>query len=115
MRPRSCRECAGSSIPRSILPFGGVVFEYANRPLRMFDVNSGQNYANTVSGMLTAHVMPGIAVARFLALLVDVPIVLFQGFDGRTPFAEVPLQPTAAGLGDFALPARREPRPPEAS
>lgn len=98
--PGSAFSVQGSSIPRSIFPFGGVVFEYANRPLRMFDVNSGQNYANTVSGMLTAHVMPGIAVARFLALLVDVPIVLFQGFDGRTPFAEVPLQPTAAGLGD---------------
>jgi OOP family OmpA-OmpF porin len=98
--PGSAFSVQGSSIPRSILPFGGVVFEYANRPLRMFDVNSGQNYANTVSGMLTAHVMPGIAVARFLALMVDVPIVLFQGFDGRTPFAEVPLQPTAAGLGD---------------
>lgn len=98
--PGSAFSVQGSSIPRSIFPFGGVVFEYANRPLRMFDVNSGQNYANTVTGMLTAHVMPGVAVARFLALLVDVPIVLYQGFDGRTPFADVPLSPTVAGMGD---------------
>lgn len=98
--PGSAFSVQGSSISRSVWPYGGVVFEYANRPLRMFDVNSGQNYANTVTGMFTAHVMPGVALAPFLAVHVDVPVVLFQGFDGRTPFAEVPLQPSVAGLGD---------------
>lgn len=98
--PGSAFSVQGSAISRSIWPYGGVVFEYANRPLRMFDVSSGQNYANTVTGMLTAHVMPGVAVAPFLAVHVDVPVVMYQGFDGRTPFAEVPLQPTVAGLGD---------------
>jgi hypothetical protein len=98
--PGSAFTVQGAAIGRSIWPYGGVVFAYANRPLRMFDVNSGQNYANTVTGMLTAHVMPGVVLAPFLAVHADVPVVLFQGFDARTPFAEVPLQPTVAGLGD---------------
>ena len=87
-------------MPRSIMPYGGVLFEYANRPLRLFDTATGQNYANTVSGMLTAHIMPGVSLASFLALHVDVPVVMFQAFDARTPQADVPLAPTIAGLGD---------------
>ncbi|HNN94387.1 MAG TPA: thrombospondin type 3 repeat-containing protein [Pseudomonadota bacterium] len=98
--PGSVFTVQGSSVPRSIMPYGGVLFEYANRPLRLYDTATGQNYANTVSGMVTAHVMPGISLASFLALHVDVPVVMFQAFDARTPQTDVPLSPTIAGLGD---------------
>ncbi len=98
--PGSVFSIQGSQVPRSIMPYGGVLFEYANRPLRLFNPSTGQNYANTVSGMLTAHVMPGVSLASFLAVHVDVPVVMFQAFDQRTPQADVPLTPTIAGLGD---------------
>lgn len=86
--------------PRSFM--GAVLFEYANRPLRLV-LNDGTTFAQPVRLMATAHVMPGFTITNWLALSVDVPIVMYQAFDQRTPDSHVPNTPSVAGVGDVRL------------
>lgn len=93
----------GTLMPRRMWPMGQVLFEYANRPLRLSLAESGETYAATVRGALTAHLMPGFTFARWGAVAIDLPVVLYQGFDERTPTRDAPVTPTAGGVGDLRL------------
>lgn len=100
--PGSSFTVEGTLIPKRLWPFASVVLDYANQPLRAV-LPSGEAYAYPVTGMFTAHLLPGVALARFAAVAIDLPIVLFQGFDPRTPTSDVPFAPPPAGLGDLRL------------
>ncbi len=93
----------GTLLPRRLFPLGGVVFDYANQPLRLVLNSTGAAYATPVPFMLTAHVMPGFGITSWASVALDVPIVLYQGFDNRTPTGDVPNSPSAAGVGDLRL------------
>jgi hypothetical protein len=90
-------------MPRQFWPMASVFFEYANQPIRLTIQPSGELYAATVTGMFTAHLMPGIGLTRWMSVALDLPVVLYQGFDSRTPTSDVPLLPTTAGLGDLRI------------
>lgn len=94
----------GTLVGRSRFPMGAVLFEYANRPLRLvLNDTNGTTFAQTVRFMATAHVMPGFTITNWMALSVDIPIVMYQSFDQRTPDSHVPNTPGVAGLGDVRL------------
>lgn len=93
----------GTLMPPRLRPLGGVLFEYAHQPLRLVIQGSGETYAATVPAMVTAHVMPGFAITRFLSVALDLPVVLYQGFDSRTPTSDAPATPAVAGVGDLRL------------
>jgi outer membrane protein OmpA-like peptidoglycan-associated protein len=100
--PSNAFTVEGTAIGRTRFPMAAVLFEFAGRPLRLI-LADGTTFASTVSAMATAHVMPGFAATRWLALSVDVPIVAYQSFDQRTPDSQVPVTPSVAGLGDVRL------------
>lgn len=92
----------GTLMPKRLWPFGSVVLEYANQPLRA-TLPSGEAYAYPVPGMFTAHLIPGVGLARFASVAIDIPLVLYQGFDVRTPTSDVPFVPPPSGIGDLRL------------
>jgi hypothetical protein len=101
--PGSLFTVEGTLMPRRLWPMGGVVFAYAHRPLRAVVADSGETWANTVPGLVTAHLMPGAGLTRWLAVAADLPVVLYQRFDDRTPITDLPTRPTVAGVGDLRL------------
>src|SRR5262249_11052183 len=42
----------------------------------------------------------------YLAIGLDIPVVLYQGFDRRTPITDVPNEPGTSGIGDVRLAAK---------
>jgi outer membrane protein OmpA-like peptidoglycan-associated protein len=93
----------GAAMPRSIWPMGSVVLELANRPLRMVLADTGETYAATVPAMLTTHLLAGAGITKWFSAGLALPVVLYQGFDVRTPTSVVPNTPTVAGAGDLRL------------
>lgn len=93
----------GSALPGRLNPVAGVVFDYARVPLRLVQVDSGDAYANTVPDLVTTHVQAGLGLIDALSLSVSLPIVVYQGFDARTPISVLPYTPTAGGLGDLRV------------
>jgi outer membrane protein OmpA-like peptidoglycan-associated protein len=53
--------------------------------------------------MFTAHLMAGAGITRWFSAALALPVVLYQGFDTRTPTTDVPSTPTGAGVGDLRL------------
>lgn len=92
----------GTLIGRARFPMGAVLFEFAGRPLRLL-ASDGSTFASTVRSMSTVHVLPGFTIAPWLALSADVPIVVYQAFDQRTPDSHIPVTPSIAGVGDVRL------------
>lgn len=93
----------GTLLPRSRWPIAGVVFEVANRPLRLVLQDTGETYAAAVPATFTAHLMAGAGITSWFSAALALPVVLYQGFDTRTPTSDVPNTPTVAGLGDLRL------------
>jgi outer membrane protein OmpA-like peptidoglycan-associated protein len=93
----------GTLLPKPRWPIAGVVFEVANRPLRLVLQDTGETYAATVPTTFTAHLMAGAGITRWFSAALALPVVLYQGFDTRTPTSDVPNTPTVAGLGDLRL------------
>lgn len=93
----------GTLLPRPRWPIAGVVFEFANRPLRLVLQDTGETYAAAVPATFTAHLLAGAGITSWFSAALALPVVLYQGFDTRTPTSDVPDTPTVAGLGDLRL------------
>lgn len=86
------------------VPMANVLIEYAHRPLRLLDTANNMTVADTVPQMLTLHLSGGIGLTKWLSLGVDLPVVIYQGFERQnTPLSDVPIEPSSAGLGDLRL------------
>lgn len=93
----------GTLMPQRRWPLAALVFEYANRPLRLVLQDTKETYAATVPGALTAHLMAGAGITSWFSAALALPVVLYQGFDTRTPTSDVPNTPTVGGAGDLRL------------
>ncbi|MDW8283186.1 MAG: thrombospondin type 3 repeat-containing protein [Myxococcales bacterium] len=104
MGPGNVFTVEGTLMPRRLFPFGGLFFQYAHHPLRLVVEGTGETYAYPVSLMLTAHLMPGFGITRWWSVGLDLPVVMYQGFDERTPAADTNFTiPAAGGVGDLRL------------
>src|SRR6185295_10561181 len=52
------------------------------------------------------HLMGGMGLTSWLAVAVDLPVVVYQGFDRTTPDVDVPNTPSSYGLSDARLIAK---------
>ena len=93
----------GTQLPLDRWPLGAVVLEVASRPLRLVIQDTRETYAATVPATFTAHLLAGAGITRWLSAALALPVVLYQGFDSRTPTSDVPNNPTVAGVGDLRL------------
>lgn len=93
----------GTLLPRPRWPIAGLVLEVANRPLRLVLQDTGETYAATVPTTFTAHLLAGAGITSWFSAALALPVVLYQGFDTRTPTLDVPNTPTVAGVGDLRL------------
>lgn len=93
----------GTLLPRPRWPIAGVVLEVANRPLRLVLQDTGETYAAAVPVTFAAHLMVGAGITSWFSAALALPVVLYQGFDTRTPTSDVPDTPTVAGPGDLRL------------
>lgn len=103
LSPESLITVEGSRVGKPLRPLLSLLFEYAHRPLRLIDLNSGQTLANTVPYLSSLHVLGGMVFTPRFSLGVDVPVVLYQGFDLNTPPEDVLNTPVPYGLGDVRL------------
>ncbi len=93
----------GSRTGQRLRPILVGLIEYAHRPLRLLDNPTGQTLAETIRHITTLHLMGGFGLTRWLALSVDLPVVLYQSFDRATPLTDVPVAPAEYGLGDVRV------------
>jgi outer membrane exchange protein TraA len=93
----------GSRTGQRLRPMLVGLIEYAHRPLRLLDNASGQTLAETIRHITTLHLMGGFGLTRWLAVSIDLPVVLYQSFDRATPLADVPVAPAEYGLGDVRV------------
>lgn len=56
----------------------GIIFNYANVPLRVLDQQNGQNVAELVSHQIAADLNLGIGFANWFDLQVQLPLTLYQ-------------------------------------
>jgi outer membrane exchange protein TraA len=104
--PENIFTVEGSRTPGRWVPMVNAVFEWAYRPLRLLnDTNptGPQTIADTVPNMVTLHLTGGIGLTNWLSVGLDLPIVVYQGFDPKTPKRDVPQEPSAAGVGDLRV------------
>lgn len=102
--PENIITVEGTRTPGRWVPMANVLFEWAYRPLRLLDTSNNATVAETVPNMLTLHLSGGIGLTRWFALGVDLPVVVYQGFDSSgTPLADVPVAPASAGIADVRL------------
>jgi Cys-rich repeat protein len=101
--PENIIQVEGTRTPGKWVPMANVWIEYARRPLALYNNQTKMLLAETVPDMLTLHLSGGIGLTKWLAIGVDLPVVVYQGFDRNTPQADVPLDPATAGLGDLRL------------
>lgn len=102
--PENIITVEGTRTPGRWVPMANVLFEWAYRPLRLLDATTNQVIAETVPNMLTLHLSGGIGLTRWFALGLDLPVVVYQGFDATgTPLADVPVAPASAGIADLRL------------
>lgn len=101
--PENIITVEGTRTPGRWVPMANVVIEYARLPLGLYNNQTKMLLAETVPHMLTLHLSGGIGLTKWLAIGVDLPVVVYQGFDRTTPQADVPIDPASAGLGDLRL------------
>ncbi|HNN97184.1 MAG TPA: OmpA family protein, partial [Pseudomonadota bacterium] len=93
----------GSRTGQRLRPILVGLIEYAHRPLRLLDNSTGNTLAETIRHITTLHMMGGFGLTRWLALSIDLPVVLYQSFDRATPISDVPVTPAEYGLGDVRV------------
>lgn len=104
--PENIITLEGSRTPGRWVPMVNAVFEWAYRPLRLLNdsnPNAPRTVAETVPHMVTLHLTGGIGLTHWLSVGLDLPIVVYQGFDTATPLRDVPEAPSAAGVGDLRV------------
>ncbi|MFO0658045.1 MAG: OmpA family protein [Polyangia bacterium] len=103
--PENIFTVEGSRTPGKWVPMANAVFEWAYRPLRLLSDRDAKTVADTVPNMVTLHLTGGIGLTSWLALGLDLPIVVYQGFDRSTPVRDVPAgkEPSLAGVGDLRV------------
>lgn len=103
--PENIITVEGSRTPGKWVPMANAVFEWAYRPLRLLSNSDSMTVADTVPNMVTLHLTGGIGLTNWLALGLDLPIVVYQGFDRNTPVRDVPMgrEPSLAGVGDLRV------------
>ena len=103
--PENIFTVEGSRTPGRWVPMANAVFEWAYRPLRLLSDRDGTTVADTVPNMVTLHLTGGIGLTNWLSLGLDLPIVVYQGFDRNTPPGDVPTgrEPSLAGVGDLRV------------
>jgi len=101
--PENIITVEGSRTGKRLRPMAALMLDYAHRPLRLLDRETGQTIATTIPDMVNLHLMAGLGVTRWLQFAFDLPVVAYQGFDRATPLSDVPNTPSAYGLGDFRL------------
>lgn len=79
-----------------------VLFEWAYRPLRLLNSANNMTVADTVPNMVTLHLMGGIGITRWFSVGLDLPVVVYQGFDPNTPASDA-MAPASAGIADLRL------------
>ena len=87
-------------------PLFVALLEYSHRPMRLIDRDTGNTLATTVPDMVSLHLMAGVGLTRWLALAVDLPVIVYQSFDRATPMQDVPSEPASYGVGDFRMVAK---------
>jgi len=103
--PENIFTVEGSRTPGRWVPMANAVFEWAYRPLRLLNDRDSMTVADTVPNMVTLHLTGGIGLTNWLSLGLDLPIVVYQGFDRNTPVRDVPngSEPSLAGVGDLRV------------
>ncbi|MCS6912037.1 MAG: OmpA family protein [Myxococcota bacterium] len=101
--PRNLVTLEGTNTPQRLRPMAGAVLEFAYRPLRLIDPETGETLADTVGHMTTLHLLGGLGLTDWLSLGAALPVVLYQAFDSRTPPSDVPSPPGAFGVGDLRV------------
>ena len=102
--PENIITVEGTRTPGRWVPMANVLFEWAYRPLRLLDNSNNMTVAETVPNMMTLHLSGGIGLTRWFSVALDLPVVVYQGFDvANTPPADVSVPPPSAGLADLRL------------
>lgn len=96
----------GTRTGQRFRPLFVALLEYAHRPMRLIDRDTGETLASTVPDLASLHLMAGVGLTRWLALAVDLPVIMYQGFDRTTPLKDVPSEPASYGVGDLRMVAK---------
>ncbi len=100
--PENVITVEGTRTPGHLEPIFYLMGEYAYHPLRL-QAGNGSIVANTITDMVTVHMMGGLGITRYLSLAADIPLVPYQRFDSATPPGLAATPPSAPGLGDIRL------------
>lgn len=101
--PENIVTVEGSRTPGKWVPMANVLFEYAHQPLRITDTVN-MTSSPVVPYMFTMHLMGGIGLTRWLAIGVDLPIIVYEGYTKQTgTLADIRNDPSSAGVGDLRL------------
>lgn len=103
--PENIYTAEGSRTPGRLKPMFQGFLEYAHRPLRLVNPATNEVLVNTVSSVTTLHLMGGLGLTRWLAVGVDLPLVLYEGYNCTSPDPSIPTcgKPSAFGVGDLRL------------
>jgi OOP family OmpA-OmpF porin len=104
--PENIITVEGTRTPGKWVPMANVLLEYAHKPLRLTDTITKETYP-IVPHMVTMHLMGGIGLTRWLAVGVDLPVVVYQAFE-RQPgtTSDIRMDPKTADVGDLRLIAK---------
>jgi outer membrane exchange protein TraA len=100
--PENIFTVEGTRTPGRWVPMANVLFEWAYRPLRLLNSANNMTVADTVPNMVTLHLMGGIGITRWFSVGLDLPVVVYQGFDPNTPASDA-MAPASAGIADLRL------------
>ncbi len=95
----------GTRPPGHLIPAAAIWFDAAFNPLRRYDPLNNRNSGDTVSHFVTWHVMGGLGIKSGIFLGFDIPLIIYQDFDRKTPSDLVPFAPNynTAGIGDVRI------------
>jgi len=85
--PENIITVEGTRTPGKWVPMANVLFEYAHQPLRFTDtfaVPPMPSSVPVVPYMFTLHLSGGIGLTRWLAIGVDLPIIVYEGYTKQT-------------------------------
>jgi outer membrane protein OmpA-like peptidoglycan-associated protein len=93
----------GAGIAGHLHATGGLFLDFESNPLVLRD-SSRHVVKAIVADRLTGNAVAGLGLFDFFSLNVDVPVVVFQGDDGRAfPAGVTPTPLSSFGLGDVRL------------